>query len=146
MILTSFKKIRIYRREFLKASIVSIWSTAFSSILVGCGKLFLSSSETENTVIRQNGVLPHDYAIEEQQLLHNISINPHHIRSYDRLIKIYGRFKEYDKIYDLLLNGRKVLEQKVSTSPACFKRYKTGLKLVNERIEKIERRRLKSKS
>jgi len=129
----------ISRRQFLCASLLTVAPPVFGSTQAS---LFQSISlnpknkDSQRFMGRVNSRL--DYVLIEQDLIKAIELNPHYIGNYDRLTKLYGRFKKYERIYDLLLDARVNLEEIVSNTPSRYKRYRTALRLINERIVLVE--------
>ena len=79
-----------------------------------------------------------DDEVREARLLEAIASNPRHIRLYDALNKLYGKYQRYEEIYALLRQAQKTLQGLVDRTPARYQRYRTALRLIGERLMRVE--------
>jgi hypothetical protein len=79
-----------------------------------------------------------DDEVREARLLEAIASNPRHIRLYDALNKLYGKYQRYEEIYAFLRQAQKTLKGLVDRTPARYQRYRTVLRLIGERLTRVE--------
>ncbi len=121
---------RISRRDFVGESLSAVALLPVGALLP---RLFSSKPSRDGVAAERDEQLEHC-------LLDALQIEPHQIRHYDGLIRLYGRQRRYVDIRELLLEGRRTLQVFAERSPARHARYRTALRLINERLARVEAR------
>ncbi len=132
--MANFNEKKIYRRQFL---IGSLTLGAFG-IGIAINRFFfidnLKQVSSPKVLIEQDeNIKP-----QEKLLLSEIVTSPLQIRPYDRLIKYYGKHKQYNKIYELLEDSLKRVTQ-IEIEGWQSKRRITAIRLLRERIARVNK-------
>lgn len=127
---------RLTRRGFLRRSLPVLALLPFGSYVPALLRLEGVVAGEGGPVSEPAGATEADRQFEAE-LWRALHRSPHQIRHYDALIRLYGRQKRYAEIHALLSAARRTLQAIAARAPARHGRYRTAMRLIDERLARV---------